>query len=162
MKLINSDVTKRNNNFGNHNNVLRRKHFLFGLAIFGTIMLAYFALNSGKVLQEVEASDSVLIIGKYSGKPNHPDLPVQHMLSESLTVNTRVMGFLSKVDASFDSRNEFNTSQRFIIGSIEARQILQYIPFKYHDSETFPEYDAYSTDIEINGNYYGIILSIPK
>jgi len=162
VKLINSDLTKRNNNLESNNNALKRKYFLLGLAILCTIMVVYFAFNNGNVLRDVEASDAVLIIGKYSGKPNHPDLPVQHMLSESIKANARLTEFLSKIDTSFDSRNEFNTSQRFIIGSTEAREILQLIPFKYHDPETFPGYDAYSTDIEINGNYYGIIVSIPK
>lgn len=66
------------------------------------------------------------------------------------------------VDRSYNPGLEFNPSKSTIISSIEALILLSIIPFTYHDSETFPCNDAYSTNVEIDGRHYGVILTIPK
>lgn len=104
-----------------------------------------------------------LTIGRLPEMPNNPKLPLQHVDSATIRSNNPgLFQILSELDRSFDENAAIHYSTKMTISRSDAASLLDTIPFTYYDPNTVPGGDIHSTNIEINGKYYGIVLLVPK
>ena len=145
--------------------LVHKRSFLIPIAAISVIAIASVILvaNYQSPLPTAEAADAGLSITRWASKPNNPTLPLRNVTDLIRADDTRFKQFVSAVDSRFDPRiGEKNLASEFAIGGQEGLLLKQLIPFTYHDSDTFPEHDVYSTFIELDGKYYLVVLSLPK
>ncbi len=160
--------SKNNNSENRFMSLKLRGVYLLALGIAAGAVFTVFAIielsSKDSISQAVEISDMAgLSIGRYAGKPTNDLRPLQNVDLSSVAVSSpRIQEFISQVDISYNPESSYTPSAEFVITRAEALALLQAIPFTYHDSDTIANRDVYSTDIEINGKYYGVVVIIPK
>ncbi|MGI0016953.1 MAG: hypothetical protein ACREBU_26320, partial [Nitrososphaera sp.] len=118
--------------------------------------------GSEPIATSAQNLDAGVKIDRYEGEPKNTLLPVQHVTLSSLSSESKIIDMINRVDASFDPRAQTHQSESIKITSSQARVLLQLIPFTYHDLESYPDYEVHSTNIELDGKYYLVIVSVPK
>ena len=159
--------SKDNNKKENNRRVMAHKKYLMlavGSVIITVTFISIIMISTSNQIPEAEASDfASLAILRWGAEPQNPKLPVQHLSTYSIeTSNSKTAQIISIENNRYDPRLRDQSSLQVSLSKAEALAIIQTIPFTYHDYETLSGYDIHSANIEVDGKYYQVVLTISK